>query len=116
MSTLKGEQVLMRIFVGEADRHGKEPLYRALVALFRKEKIAGATVVRGICGYGAKSHMHTANLLRLSQDLPVIIEVIDTREQIDRILPSVNDMMNEGLVTLETVQVLRYCPDATVSN
>ena len=111
MRVLDGEQVLMRIFVGEDDRHDSKPLYRALVELFRKEKLAGATVLRGILGFGAKSHLHTAHLLRLSQDLPIVIEVVDTQEHIDRVLPAVDTMVKEGLVTMEKVRVLRYAPE-----
>jgi len=110
MRVLDGEQVLMRIFIGEADRHGKKPLYQALVELFRSEGIAGATVLRGTMGFGAKSHLHTANLLRLSQDLPVVIEVVDTQQSIDRLLPHLDEMVREGLITMEKVRVVRYAP------
>jgi len=108
MRTLDGDQVLMRIFLGEADRDGTKPLYQALTERFREEQIAGVTVLRGIAGYGAKSHMHTAHLLRLSQDLPIVIEVVDTQENIERLLPMVDDMVADGLVTMERVRVLRY--------
>lgn len=111
MRVLDGEQVLMRIFVGEDDRHDGQPLYRALVELFKTEKLAGATVLRGILGFGAKSHLHTAHLLRLSQDLPIVIEVVDSQENLDRVLPIVDGMVKEGLVTLEKVRVLRYAPE-----
>lgn len=110
MRVLDGEQVLMRIFIGEADRHGKKPLYRALVELFRGEGLAGATVLRGTMGFGAKSHLHTVNLLRLSQDLPVVIEVVDTQQNIDRLLPRLDRMVGEGLITMERVRVVRYAP------
>lgn len=110
MRVLDGEQVLMRIFIGEADRHGKIPLYQALVEHFRREGLAGATVLRGIAGFGAKSHLHTAQLLRLSQDLPMVIEVVDTQENLERVLPSVDAMVAEGLITMEKVRVLRYAP------
>ena len=110
MQVLNGEQVLMRIFIGEADRHGHQSLHQALVQLFRREKLAGATVLRGIQGFGAKSHLHSVHLLRLSQDLPVVIEVVDTQENIDRVLPEINGMVSEGLITMETVRVLRYAP------
>ena len=113
MRALDGEQVLMRIFIGDADRYNKRPLYQALVELFRKQKLAGATVLRGILGFGAKSHMHAAHLLRLSQDLPVVIEVVDSQENIDRVLPAIDEMVKEGLVTLEKVRVLRYTPNHT---
>jgi PII-like signaling protein len=108
MRVLDGEQVLMRIFVGEGDRHGHKPLYQALVELLRREKLAGATVLRGTLGFGAKSHLHTVHVLRLSQDLPVVIEVVDTAEKIDGIMPQIEDMVQDGLVTLEKVRVVRY--------
>lgn len=110
MRVLDGEQVLMRIFIEERDRHGRKPLYQALVEFLRKEKIAGATVLRGIIGFGAKAHLHTTHLLRLSQDLPIVIEVVDSQENIDRVLPTIDDMVDEGLITLEKVRVLRYAP------
>lgn len=110
MRVLDGEQVLMRLFLGESDRWHSRPLYRALVELFRREKLAGATVLRGIVGFGATSHLHTAQILRLSQDLPIVIEVVDTQANIDRVLPEVDRMMTRGLVTLEKVRVLRYAP------
>ena len=110
MRVLDGEQVLMRIFIGEADKHGHQPLSVALVELFRREKLAGATVLRGILGFGAKSHLHSAHLLRLSQDLPIVVEVVDSQDNIDRILPAIDKMVREGLITLEKVRVLRYAP------
>ena len=110
MQVLNGEQVLMRIFIGEADKFGPQPLYNALVELFRREKIAGATVLRGLSGYGAKSHLHTAQLLRLSQDLPLVIEVVDSQKNIDRVLPLIDPMVEEGLITMEKVRVIRYAP------
>ncbi len=114
MRVLEGDQVLMRVFVGEADKHEGRPLYQALVEMLREEKIAGATVLRGIMGFGAKSHLHTSNLLRLSQDLPIVIEVVDTRENIERVLPRIDDMCEEGLVTLEAAHVLRYAPGGSI--
>ncbi len=110
MRVLDGEQVLMRIFIGEADRFENQPLYRALVEMFRREKLAGATVLRGTLGFGAKSHgqMRTSRLLRLSQDLPVVVEVVDSEERLTRLLPRVDRMMTEGMVTMEKVRVLRY--------
>jgi hypothetical protein len=108
MQKLNGEQVLMRIFIGESDKHQSKPLYQVLVEMLRREKIAGATVLRGILGFGAKSHLHTAHILRLSQDLPIVIEVVDSQENIDRILPQVEQVMGDGLITVEKVRVLRY--------
>ena len=110
MRILDGEQILMRIFIGEGDKHDQQPLYRALVELLRREKLAGATVLRGVLGFGAKSHLYTAHLLRLSQDLPMVIEVVETQENIDRVLPQIDGMVGEGLITMEKVRVLRYAP------
>src|SRR5512139_396495 len=98
----------MRIFVGESDRHRHRPLHEALVELFRREGLAGATVLRGIAGFGAHSVYHTAKLLRLSADLPVVIEVVDAREKIDAVLPRIEEMMDGGLITMEQVTVVRY--------
>jgi PII-like signaling protein len=103
-----GEMVLMRIFIGESDRHGHRPLYEALVELFREEGLAGATVLRGVSGFGAHSVFHSAKLLRLSADLPMIVEVVDTQEKIDAVMPRVDELMDGGLVTLEKVTVARY--------
>jgi PII-like signaling protein len=110
MRVLEGDQVLMRIFFGESDRFGHKPLHQALVEELRREKVAGVTVLRGISGFGAKSHLHTTQLLRLSQDLPIVVEVVDTQEKIDAILPQIDEMLKDGLVTLEKVHVLRYSP------
>ena len=110
MRILEGEQKRMRIFISESDKGGDGPLYRELMELFRKEKLAGATVFRGIAGFGAKSHMHSASLLSLSQDLPMIIEVVDTAENIERIMPQIDQIVPEGLITLEDVHVVRYAP------
>lgn len=110
MRVLQGQQMLMRIFVGEQDKYKHQPLYQAIVEMLRKEKLAGATVVRGIAGFGAKSHLHSAHLLALSQDLPMVIECVDTRENIDRIMPKLDEMVTDGLVTLEKVDVIRYAP------
>jgi len=108
MRELDGESVLMRIFIGESDRHQGKPLYHVLVEMLRSEKIAGATVLRGILGYGARSHLHTAHILRLSQDMPMIIEVVDTQDNIDRVLPEIEKLLEGGLITVEKVRVLRY--------
>ena len=110
MRSLQGEQILMRIFIGEQDKVGRKPMHMAIVEMLRAEKLAGATVTRGISGFGAKSHMHSAHLLALSQDLPLVIECVDTQENIDRILPKLDAMLGEGLVTLEKVDVIRYAP------
>jgi PII-like signaling protein len=105
---IEGQGKLLRIFVGESDRwHGK-PLYQAIVERVRQEGLAGATVLRGIEGFGADSRLHTARLLRLSEDLPVVIEIVDSAEQIDRILPVLDEMVGEGMVTVERVEVIAY--------
>jgi len=105
---LAGEGKLLRIFIGESDRwHGK-PLYQAIVEHLRAEGVAGATVIRAIEGYGARSHLHTSRILRLSEDLPLVIEVVDTHENIQRILPVLDDMVEDGMVTLERVEVITY--------
>ena len=108
MTELKGEQVLLRVFIGESDKQGGKPTYQAIVEMLRREKISGATVLRGILGYGAHSQPHTINILRLSQDLPIVVEVVDTQENIDRVLPLVEEMAQDGLITMENIHVLRY--------
>jgi uncharacterized protein len=110
MKVLQGQQVLMRIFIGERDHVGHQPLHKAILIMLRKENIAGATVIRGLAGFGAKSHMHSTRLLALSQDLPMIVECVDTQENIDRVMPKIDEMVDEGLVTLEKVNVVRYAP------
>jgi PII-like signaling protein len=104
------QQTLMRIYIGEQDKAGHKPLYHVIMDMLREEKMAGATVTRGIAGFGAKSHLHSTHILALSQDLPMIIECVDTQENIDRILPKLDAMLNDGLVTLEKVNVIRYAP------
>lgn len=108
MKELSGEHVLIRIFLGESDKHEGKPTYQAITEMLRREKIRGATVLRGIIGYGAHSHPHTMNILRLSQDLPIVIEVVDSQENIDRVMPRIQEMAPSGLITLEKVNVLRY--------
>ena len=105
---LEGEGKLLRIFIGESDKHGRKPLYQAIVEMLREEGMAGATVLRGIEGFGATSHLHTARILRLSEDLPMVIEIVDTPERIQAILPVLDRMVGEGLVTLERVQIIAY--------
>jgi uncharacterized protein len=104
----EGERTLMRVHIGESDKwHGK-PLHEAIVQLLRKEGFSGATVLRGVGGYGGSSIYHTDKLLRLSQDLPIVVEVIETQERIDQILPCLDEMVEGGLVTLEKVRVILY--------
>lgn len=99
---------LLRIFIGESDRwHGK-PLYEAIVLKARELHLAGATVLRGPMGFGAHSRMHTAKILRLSQDLPMVIEVVDAEEKIEMLLPHIDEMVEEGLITTEKVRVVKY--------
>ena len=104
----EGERTLMRIHIGESDRwHGK-PLYEAIVELLRREKLSGATVLRGVGGFGSSSVYHTDKVLRLSQDLPIVIEVVEANERIEQILPQLDQMIGGGLVTLEKVRVILY--------
>ncbi|MDH4178404.1 MAG: DUF190 domain-containing protein [Thermoleophilia bacterium] len=109
---IEGEGTLLRIFVGESDTwHGK-PLYQAIVERVREEGLAGATVLRGIEGFGAHSRVHTTRILRLSEDLPVVIEIVDTAERIAGVLPLLDEMVHEGLVTLEPIEIIAYrAPD-----
>jgi len=111
MTRLVGEQVLMRIFIGESDRHGHRPLHEALVELLRKEGFAGATVLRGVSGFGAHSVYHTQKLLDLSADLPLVVEVVDSQERIDAVMPAIDAMMGGGMITLEKATVIRYSHD-----
>jgi len=108
MVKLPEEGTLLRIFIGESDKHDGRPLYEQIVLKARELKLAGATVIRGIMGFGADSHMHTAKVLRLSEDLPVVIEIVDTRERLDKILPFLDESVKEGLITLENVRVIKY--------
>jgi len=110
MRVLDGEQVLVRIFIGESDRWHHQPLWAALLQRLRREGFAGATVLRGIGGFGARSVVHTTLMERLSQDLPLLVEVVDTPEHVERLLPILDEMVSEGMVTLETARVLKYLP------
>jgi len=104
----EGERTLMRIHIGESDKwHGK-PLHEAIVHMLRKEGFSGVTVLRGVAGYGGSSVYHTDKILRLSQDLPVVLEVIETNERIEGILPRLDEMVEGGLITLEKVRVILY--------
>ena len=110
---LPREATLLRIFFGEDDRwHGK-PLYECVCLKAREMHLAGATVLRGPMGFGHSSRLHTTKILRLSEDLPVVIEIVDTQEKIDAFLPVLDEMMGSGLVTIEKVQVLQYGPGQT---
>lgn len=105
---LPDEAECLRIYSGELDKHGSRPLYEVLVEKAREMGLAGATVIRGISGYGANSRVHTAKILRLSEDLPLVVEIIDTTEKIQSFLPFVNEVVKEGLVTLERVRIFFY--------
>ncbi|RMG52295.1 MAG: DUF190 domain-containing protein [Acidobacteria bacterium] len=105
---LPEEGVLLRIFVGEADQYKGKPLYEQIVLKARELNLAGATVIRGIMGFGAASRIHAAKWLRLSEDLPVVIEIVDTEEMIDKLLPFLDETVREGLITLEKARVIKY--------
>jgi hypothetical protein len=98
----------LRIFVGESDKHEGKPLHEAIVLLARERGLAGATVLRGIAGFGAASRIHTTKILRLSEDLPIVIEIADRPERIASILPDLDRMVREGLMTLEKVHIVKY--------
>ena len=104
----EGERTLMRIHIGESDKWLTKPLHEAIVHLLRKEGFSGVTVLRGVGGYGGSSVYHTDKLLRLSQDLPIVLEVIESQERIDQILPRLDEMVEGGLITLEKVRVILY--------
>jgi uncharacterized protein len=110
------DAVLLRIFFGESDRFGRQPLYEAVVLKARELHLAGATVLRGMMGFGHSSHIHTTKILRLSFDLPIVIEIVDTEQKIADFLPVLDTMMASGLVTLEKVQVLQYGTEGLKEN
>ncbi len=112
---IPSDATLLRVFCGEDDRHGDRPLYEAIVVKAREMQLAGATLLRGAIGFGQSSHLHTTKILRLSQDLPIVIEIVDTAEKIDAFLAVLDEMMGSGLVTLEKVRVLRYGNDSNRS-
>jgi hypothetical protein len=105
---IEGEGKLLRVFIGESDKHGHKPLYQAIVEMLREEGLAGATVLRGVEGFGAHSRLHTARILRLSEDLPMVVEAVDSAEKIDAIIPKLDALIGDGLVTVERVEVLAY--------
>jgi PII-like signaling protein len=104
----EGERTLMRIHIGERDKWEGRPLYEALIEMFRREGFSGVTVLRGVAGYGSSSRVHTEKILRLSQDLPIVVEVVEYSERIENILPQLDQMIGGGLVTLEKVRVILY--------
>jgi hypothetical protein len=105
---LPEDSLLLRIFIGEADRYNHKPLYEAIVLKARELHMAGATVLRGPLGFGASSHLHAAKILQLSMDLPFVVEIVDTEEKINGFLPILDGMIDGGLVTLEKVRVIHY--------
>jgi uncharacterized protein len=105
---LNGEAMLLRIYIGESDHWHHKPLYEELVQAARRQGLAGATVLRGIEGFGAASRIHTSRILALSEDLPLVIEIVDTAERVEAFLAAVDEMLTEGLVTMERVQVRAY--------
>jgi len=106
--TIPEDGCLLRVFVGESDRYGHHPLYEAIVLKAREQGLAGATVLRGLMGFGKHSILHTAKILRLSEDLPMIVEIVDSREKVENFLPLLDEMISDGLVTLERVKVIHY--------
>lgn len=106
------QALLLRIYIGENDSHDGTPLYEAIVLKARERHLAGATVTRGALGFGRSSRLHTAKILRLSADLPLIVEIVDSEQRINDFLPDLEAMMGSGLVTLERIRVLRYGPGA----
>ena len=106
--TIPEEGYLLRIFIGESDRHGHQPLYESIVIQAREAGLAGATVLRGVMGFGKHSVLHTAKILRLSEDLPMIIEIVDSLEKIEKFLPVLDALIKDGLVTIEKVKVIHY--------
>ena len=111
--TIPTEGKLLRIFIGEADRWRGKPLYESIVVEARRRGLAGATVLKGFMGFGAHSRIHTAKLLELSQDLPIVIEIVDAPEKIEAFLPDLEQMVGDGLITLERAEVLLYRPGRT---
>jgi PII-like signaling protein len=116
--TMPEEATLLRVFLGESDRHDGRPLYEAIVLKARELQLAGATVLRGLMGFGRSSRLHTTKLLRLSEDLPIVVEIADTEEKIQTILPWLEQVVTGGLITLERARIIRYTgrgPDETGS-
>ena len=113
--TIPEEATLLRVFLGESDHHDGKPLYEAIVLKARELHLAGATVLRGVMGFGRSSRLHTAKVLRLSEDLPIVVEIADVEEKIQALLPWLADVVTGGLITLERARVIRYAgrgPDA----
>ena len=104
----ESDAILLRIFIGESDKYKGVPLSKYLVEFFKKEGLAGATVLRGISGFGKSSKLHTTSILRLSDDLPIVVEVVDRKENIERVKPKLDDVIEEGLITEEEVKIILY--------
>lgn len=104
----ESEAILLRIFIGESDEYEGKKLYNHIIEMLKKEGVAGATVLRGITGFGKTSHIHTTSILRLSTDLPIVIEVTDTKVNIERIKPKLDEVITEGLITEEKVRIIFY--------
>ena len=113
---IPAEGKLLRIFIGEQDKWHGQPLYEAIIHLAKKEKMAGATALKGFMGFGAKSHMHTTKLLRLSEDLPIVIEIVESEEKINQFLPQLDEMVKDGLITLEKAHVIMYRADQVLKD
>lgn len=105
---LPDEGELLRIFIGESDQYHGKPLYEHIVLKARELNLAGATVLRGIMGFGATSRIHTTKVLRLSDDLPIVVEIVDTKDKIDGFIPYLDDIVNEGLITREKIRIIKY--------
>jgi PII-like signaling protein len=116
MMQVEEKAALLRIFIGENDRFGQHPLYEAIVLKAREQGLAGATVLRGPMGFGHSSRLHTAKILRLSEDLPVVVEIIDSEQNITAFLPLLEEMVKGGLVSIEEVRILRYGPHRKLSS
>ncbi len=113
---LEGDALLLRIFVGESDKYHGTPLYEAIVMKARKLHLAGATVLRGPMGFGKHSRLHTAKILRLSEDLPMVVEIVDSEDKLNELLPYIDEMVAEGLVTVEKVHVIKYRANGDAAN
>ncbi len=109
MTKFLGEKVLMRVHIGENDKYGHKPLYEALIDLLLHEGFSGATVLRGVAGFGPHLIYHTDKLLELAKELPFIVEVVASQEKIDKVMPKIDEMMSGGIITTESVHVVRYC-------
>ncbi len=105
---ISGQGRELRVYVGESDRYKSRPLCQAIVEMFKAEGLAGATVMRGVVGFGANSRIHTASILRLSEDLPMVVVAVDSQEYINRVLPRLDEMVTEGLITIHDVEVVKY--------